>query len=111
MLGGPQPFQSDSFAGTLSRVLHADVPRLSEVNRKVPAPLARMVSKMLIRDPQARYASTAAVLADLRTIQRGGTPVIGPAGSRSRARMIIQPALPTLVVWAFLIPFRPLRPA
>src|SRR5260370_388644 len=109
MLGGSQPFQSDSFAGTLARVLHADVPPLNEVNRKVPAPLARMVSKMLIRDPQARYASTAAVLADLRRIQRGGTPVIGPAGSHSRARMIIQSAVLTLVIGALLISYRPVR--
>src|SRR5229473_1398422 len=72
MLGGPQPFQSDSFAGTLARVLHANVPSLSELNRTIPAPLASVVAKLLIKDPQERYATADALIADLRAVQRGG---------------------------------------
>jgi serine/threonine-protein kinase len=109
MLGGPQPFQSDSFAGTLARVLHVGVPSLSEVNRKVPAPLAGMVSKMLIRDPQARYASTAAVLADLRTIQQGGTLDLAGVGNRTRSRLAMQLAIVMVVIAALLISYRPVR--
>jgi len=64
MLGGKQPFQADSFAGTLAQVLHAEVPSLSEVNRKVPAPVAGLVAKLLVKDPDARYASAQILLGD-----------------------------------------------
>jgi serine/threonine protein kinase len=109
MLGGPQPFQSDSFAGTLARVLHANVPSLSEVSRKVPAPLARMVARMLTKDPQARYPSATAVLADLHTIQQGGTPVVAQVGKRTLPRRAIKWAMATLLIAALLISYRPLR--
>jgi eukaryotic-like serine/threonine-protein kinase len=109
MLGGPQPFQVDSFAGTLARVLHADVPPLSEVNRKIPAPLAGVVARMLMRDPQARYASAAAVLADLRTIQQGGTPVGAQVGKRIRPRTAIQWVMAAILIAALFISYRPVR--
>jgi eukaryotic-like serine/threonine-protein kinase len=109
MLGGRQPFQSDSFAGTLARVLHTEVPLLGEANRKLPAPIAGMVSRMLMKDPQARYASTAAVLADLRTIQQGGVPLVAQLGKRSRPLMAMQFAIVAMIVAALLISYRPVR--
>jgi serine/threonine-protein kinase len=108
-LGGPQPFQSDSFAGTLARVLHAEVPSLSEVSRKVPGALAGLVARMLVKDPQARYHGAAAVLADLRTFQQGGTPVVAQLGKRTRPRMAIKWAMATIVIGALLISYRPVR--
>ena len=109
MLGGPQPFRSDNFAGTVARVLHADVPPLSEINRKVPAPLPGLVARMLMKDPQARYASATAVLADLRTIQHGGTPVAKQMVKRTRAERTIQWVIATIVIAALLIAYRPMR--
>jgi len=109
MLGAQQPFHTDSFAGTVARVLHGDVPPLSKVNRTVPAPLAGVVARMLMRDPQARYTSAAAVLADLRTIQQGGTPVVGQVGARTRPRMAIKWAIATIVIAALLISYQPVR--
>ena len=73
MLGGKQPFVADSFVGTLGKVLHAEVPSLKDVNRNVPAPIVEIVSRLLEKDPENRYPSASALLADLRTVERGGT--------------------------------------
>ena len=87
MLGGKQPFQSDSFAGTLAQVLHTEVPPLSDVNRKIPASLAGMVAKMMVKDPEGRYASASAVLEDLHGIQRGETLAVAKLGRRSPGKL------------------------
>jgi len=84
MLGGKQPFQSDSFAGTLAQVLHAEVPSLSEVNKRVPLPIANVVSKLLMKDPEARYANAKALLDDLQLLQQGGKPKFTPVDQKVR---------------------------
>jgi serine/threonine protein kinase/tetratricopeptide (TPR) repeat protein len=110
MLGAQQPFQTDSFAGTVARVLHGDVPPLSKVNRKVPAPLAGVVARMLMREPQARYTSAMAVLADLRAIPQGGTPLVEHVGKRTRPRVAIEWTIAAIVVIAALLgSYRPVR--
>jgi eukaryotic-like serine/threonine-protein kinase len=73
ILGGKQPFVADSFVGTLGRVLHTEVPSLAEVNAKVPPAIVHIVSKLLQKDPEDRYASAAALLDDLKTVQHTGT--------------------------------------
>lgn len=62
MLGGEHPFTTDSFAGTLARVLHRDPPSLVEINRSVPAPLAGIVEHLLEKDPEKRYPSAQVLL-------------------------------------------------
>jgi len=107
MLGGKQPFQLDSFAGTLARVLHVEVPPLSKVNPSIQAPLAGLVSRMLMKDPQDRYASTADVVADLRKIQQGGKPATAK-GDRPHSRTVLQLAV-LLAIAIALISWRPAR--
>ncbi|MGB9074821.1 MAG: protein kinase [Terriglobales bacterium] len=70
MLGGEQPFHSDSLATTVARIVHEEPPAL----KNVPEPLAAIITRMLAKNPDARYASAEAVLADLRKVQQGGTP-------------------------------------
>jgi tetratricopeptide (TPR) repeat protein/TolB-like protein/predicted Ser/Thr protein kinase len=111
MLGGRQPFQADSPAGTLARVLHAEVPPLQKANPKVPATLAALVSRLLEKDPQARYASTAELVADLRTMQQGGKPAGVQVDRRLRARTVIQLAIAVVVVAAVLLAYGPVRRA
>jgi serine/threonine protein kinase/tetratricopeptide (TPR) repeat protein len=74
MLGGRQPFQTYSFAGTLDRILHQEPPSLSAVNRHVPPGLASIVARMLAKDPAERYATAQDLVADLRAVQRGSQP-------------------------------------
>jgi serine/threonine-protein kinase len=87
MLGGQHPFMTDSFAGTVGRVLHLEPPSLHEINHSVPAPLAGIVEHMLAKDPAFRYPTAHDLLADLEAVQRGDKPVFGglpswPARSR-----------------------------
>ena len=114
MLGGKQPFQTDSFAGTLARVLHADVPSLSELNRTIPRPLASVVAKLLVKDPEERYATSDALMADLRTVQSGQALPVGAGssekkGSLDRRRLSIAVGLGALIAVAALASYRPVR--
>jgi eukaryotic-like serine/threonine-protein kinase len=84
MLGGDHPFTTDSFAGTLARVLHREPPSLSEVNRTVPAPLAGIVEHLLEKDPDQRYPSAQALLTDLKAVQSGSKPAF--AGLRAKRK-------------------------
>jgi eukaryotic-like serine/threonine-protein kinase len=111
MLGGPQPFQADSPAGTLARVLHADVPALSKANPKVPPSLAALVSRLLEKDPQARYASTTDLVADLRAIQQGGKPAGMQADRRMNLRVAGQLVIFLVLVAAVLLSYGPIRRA
>ena len=82
MLGGQHPFLSDSFAGTVGRVLHLEPPSLHEINHSVPASLAGIVGHMLAKDPASRYPTAQALLADLHAVERGDEPVFGGLPSR-----------------------------
>jgi len=70
MLGGEQPFHSDSLATTVARIVHEEPPSL----KNVPGPLARVVKRMIEKKPEARYLDAAAVLADLRRVEGGRKP-------------------------------------
>jgi serine/threonine protein kinase len=57
MLTGRPPFLAETASETALLHLHQDVPSIQKQNPRVPAPLTRIVRKMLNRDPQQRYAS------------------------------------------------------
>jgi serine/threonine protein kinase len=82
MLGGDHPFTTDSFAGTLARVLHREPPSLSDVNRTVPTPLAGIVQHLLAKDPEQRYQSAETLLTDLRAVQSGAKPTYASLASK-----------------------------
>jgi dipeptidyl aminopeptidase/acylaminoacyl peptidase len=58
MLSGRRAFQGGSFAETLSAILKEEPPELSELNRKVPPPLGRIVGRCLEKKPERRFQST-----------------------------------------------------
>ena len=77
MLGGQHPFLTDSFAGTVGRVLHLEPPSLLDINRSMPPPLAGIVEHLLEKDQASRYPTAHDLLADLRAVERGDKPVFG----------------------------------
>ncbi|MFI5113925.1 MAG: protein kinase [Terriglobales bacterium] len=81
MLGGEQPFHSDSLATTVARIVHEEPPEL----KNVPEPLTGIIMRMLAKNPEDRYPSAEAVLADLRKVQQGGRP-LRPSGMSARLR-------------------------
>ncbi len=84
MLGGPQPFQTDSFIGTVARVLHDDIPPLATIAAKVPPGLNAIIQHMLAKDPAGRYATAEDVAADLRAVQRGDQPSATWPGGKAK---------------------------
>jgi serine/threonine protein kinase/tetratricopeptide (TPR) repeat protein len=70
MLGGEQPFQSESLATTVARIVHVDPPPL----KNVPGPLAAVISRAIAKNPDKRYPNAAALLDDLRRVQQGEKP-------------------------------------
>lgn len=71
LLGGQQPFQTSSIAGTLGRVLHENPRPLADLDRKLPPKLSKLVQHMLVKDQVERYPSSATLAADLRRVATG----------------------------------------
>jgi len=69
MLAGRQPFVGGSSAAVIYSVLHEEPPPLSRLRPEVPRELERIVSRMLERDPERRYADADEVLSELRRAQ------------------------------------------
>ncbi|HEV2488736.1 MAG TPA: serine/threonine-protein kinase [Candidatus Acidoferrales bacterium] len=76
---GQHPFLADSFLNTAQRILHHTPMPANLINPKVSAELARILSKMLNKDPADRYATSADLLVDLRALQRAtAAPILTP---------------------------------
>jgi serine/threonine-protein kinase len=84
MLGGPQPFETDSIAGTLASVLHKDPPPIEQINPKVSSSMSAVVQTMLAKDPAQRYSTARDVLVDLRRVQQGEDPVFAHGAVSSK---------------------------
>src|SRR5258708_17231736 len=54
MLGGEQPFQSESLATTVSRIVPVDPPPLQHL----PSPLAAVISRAIAKSPDKRYPTS-----------------------------------------------------
>ena len=108
MLGGEQPFHSDSLATTVARIVHEEPPTLKDV----PEPLAAVVTHMLAKNPEERYPSAQAVLDDLQRVQQVAKPKkkksVTAAGSFHQYRALAAVAI-ALAVIAVLLAYRPLR--
>jgi serine/threonine-protein kinase len=109
MLGGDHPFTTDSFAGTLARVLHREPPSLVEVNRTVPPPLAGIVEHLLEKDPDQRYLSAQDVLVDLKAVRKGENPTFAGLPSKVRGTGRFSPHRKILIgvaaILLFIAPF------
>ena len=98
MLGGEQPFHSDSLATTVARIVHEDPPEL----KNVPAKLTAIVWRMIAKNPDKRYPLASAVLEDLRRVQRGGSPLKAPTPKLHRRTRQAVGAVVLLAVIAIL---------
>ena len=106
MLGGVQPFQTDSLATTIARIVHLEPPPL----KNVPGPLSRVISRAMAKNPDARYPNAAALLDDLRRVQQGGNPkrTASSPGAFHQYRMLAALAV-VLIVVALLLAYGPAR--
>jgi eukaryotic-like serine/threonine-protein kinase len=89
MLAGRRPFVGGSGAAVVHAVLHGTPEPLTHLRPEVPAELARILSRMLAKDPRQRPADAAEALADLRSaLALPTTGSLSPsAPSRPRRRL------------------------
>ncbi len=80
MLAGRPPFQAESLAATLTKVLYERPMPLSEAAPGTPAEVAYVVERMMAKDRRHRYADPSELVRDLRRLQAGKLHV--PAGFR-----------------------------
>jgi serine/threonine protein kinase len=78
MLAGQLPFHSDTLAGFIQHHLHTPAPDLRQVRRDVPDEVLRVVRRMLMKDPEARFPSSDEMLGAIE-----GLPFDGAARLRS----------------------------
>src|SRR5262249_15957012 len=69
MLAGRPPFTGGTGAAVVHAVLYEEPEPLANLYPEVPAEIERIVSRMLEREPERRYADAGEVLADLRRAQ------------------------------------------
>ena len=79
MLTGRAPYRGESRLGTLLQQIQRRAPDLRTANPEIPRWVARVVSKLLEKEPSARYADCNSVLTDLRSRR-------GPRWIRRRIR-------------------------
>jgi serine/threonine protein kinase len=68
MLAGRRPFEGANVAEVAAALVHDPIPDLTVLAPTVPPPLARIVARLLERDPAARYASAGEVVEKLRGV-------------------------------------------
>jgi serine/threonine protein kinase len=91
MLTGRMPFTDESPLGLLLEVVRAEVPDVRQLNGEVDPELARILTRMVAKDPADRYQSCHDLAADLQrhpAIQKGG-PIT--------ARAKLPPAASTMI--------------
>jgi serine/threonine-protein kinase len=65
LLAGQRLFLGDTDFQTVKRVQAAQVPSVTQINKKVPVELERIIARALARDPAARFSTARALGAEL----------------------------------------------
>jgi len=90
MLAGRRPFRGEREQAVIYSILHEPPEPLSRLRPEVPPELARIVERLMAKDPAARYAGVDEPLAELRLLQGDpGTTTLNatlPRGSGWKAR-------------------------
>ena len=68
------PFEGDSITTVIYKIMHADLPPLSDFNQQLPPGLEQVVRRALARDLESRYAACSELLAGLRACLPAGGP-------------------------------------
>jgi serine/threonine-protein kinase len=93
MLTGRMPFTDESPLGLMLEVVKAEIPDVREINADVDPEIARILDKMIAKDPAERYQSCHELVADLIAhplVAKGGPITLQPKISTAAATMIGQ---------------------
>jgi eukaryotic-like serine/threonine-protein kinase len=100
ILAEAHPFHAHSFVATSQRILHAQPPDLRGLNRNIPVALEHIISKMLSKDREERYATAADLAVDLRGVRLGVTEGEPQPKTRDR-RSKLRTAMAAAILLAF----------
>jgi serine/threonine-protein kinase len=108
MLGGDQPFRSESLATTVAKIVHVDPAPL----KNVPSPLAAIITRSLAKNPDLRYPNGGALLEDLRRVEQGGKPRRAPSDQAwfRQYRAVAAVALALVLIAALFVLVFAMRP-
>lgn len=81
MATGRAPFGGRTLAVTFDEILNQNPDAISKFNIRFPQHIDTIVARLLQKSPDNRYQSAAELLADLRSLQTGGSTVTPPASS------------------------------
>ncbi len=105
MLTGRMPFTDESPLGLMLEVVKAEIPDVREINHDVDPEIARILDRMIAKDPNERYQNCHELVAELGAhplVAKGGPISLQPKMSAAAATMIgqktpvsAQTALPT----------------
>lgn len=92
LLTGKTPFHADSALASLIKRTQERAVSVADIDAQIPAALTSIVGKCLERDPEARYQTTADVLADLNAWKN---PVVARPGTavKPRGRSLLWPVV------------------
>jgi serine/threonine protein kinase/tetratricopeptide (TPR) repeat protein len=101
LLTGRRAFERPSYFETVSAVLNAEAPRVSDQLKSVPSALDDIISKGLAKNPEQRYDSATALAADLISVQNIAAPAQETARGRRRVRAVAAALAIIIVVGVF----------
>lgn len=93
MLTGRMPFTDESPLGLMLEVVKAEIPDVREINHDVDPEIARILDKMIAKDPAERYQNCHELIAELGAhplVAKGGPIALQPKMSAAAATMIGQ---------------------
>ena len=93
MLTGRMPFTDESPLGLMLEVVKAEIPDVREINHDVDPEIARILDKMIAKDPNERYQNCHDLVAELGAhplVAKGGPISLQPKMSPAAATMIGQ---------------------
>jgi serine/threonine-protein kinase len=95
-LTGRPPFPGETHEQILLRICTEDAPDVRRWAPDLPQAAAALVARSLARDRSERYASAAAMLADVRALLESGAQSAVHARRRERTRVLVAAALAML---------------
>jgi tetratricopeptide (TPR) repeat protein len=74
MATGRKPFSTENKLETIDRIAHAEPDPPSQLNKRIPSELQRIITKCLEKSPQQRYQSARALVSDLQALKHEAHP-------------------------------------
>jgi serine/threonine-protein kinase len=92
------PFEGESITTVIYKIMHAELPPLSDFNKHLPPGLEQVVRKALARDVELRYATCGELAADLLRCgsEKGNVDTINDSARSAQQTQLLGPGAKTV---------------